>query len=53
MQKLLRKSVPRNWTEECQKSFEKVRELLSTAPILKQPDEIHTFVLSTDASNVT
>ena len=52
IQKLLRKGVPWVWSVECQEVFEGVKCLLSKAPLLKQPDGEHTFVLSTDASRV-
>lgn len=39
------------WTEDCEKSFLKMKELLVTAPILCYPDFNKKFVLYTDASN--
>ena len=39
------------WTTECQKSFEILRHLLSSPPILSYPDFIKPFILDTDASN--
>eukprot|EP00731_Ephydatia_muelleri_P022408 Em0014g999a len=39
------------WTPECQKSFEILRHLLSSPPILSYPDFTKPFILDTDASN--
>ena len=39
------------WTTECQKSFEILRHLLSSPPILSYPDFTKPFILDTDASN--
>ena len=33
--KLLRKNQPREWNEECQKAFEKIKEYLTSPPVLK------------------
>ena len=40
------------WTEQCQESFDTLKETLATAPMLPYPskDEGHTMVLHTDAS---
>ena len=39
------------WTTECQKSFEILRHLLSSPPILSYPDFTKPFILDTDTSN--
>ena len=39
-----------DWTEECEKAFNKVKELLTHAPMLHPPDLSKPFFLSTDAS---
>ena len=39
-----------DWTEECEKAFNKVKELLTRAPMLRPPDLSKPFFLSTDAS---
>ena len=39
------------WKPECQFSFEKMKTLLSTAPVLSYPDFKAEFILDTDASN--
>ena len=46
---LLRKNVPFNWTEECQASFQKLKDLLTSAPILAFPNFDLEFQLSVDA----
>ena len=50
--KLLKKNVDFNWTEVQQKSFTKLKNLLTTAPILQYPDFTQKFILTTDASGV-
>lgn len=47
-----RKGKVFEWTEDCQKSFETLRELLINSPILQYPDfsESNNFILRTDAS---
>jgi len=47
---LLRKDVKFEWTDECQKSFDTLRNALCTEPILQYPDFDKTFILTTDAS---
>lgn len=39
------------WSEECQKSFDKLKKALCSEPILKYPDFTKIFILTTDASN--
>jgi hypothetical protein len=39
-----------NWTEESQKTFEKMKEVMSTCPVLALPDFTQSFVLECDAS---
>ena len=39
------------WKPECQFSFEKMKTLLSTAPVLSYPDFKAEFILDMDASN--
>jgi hypothetical protein len=38
------------WTEECAEAFRRLKELLTTAPILKVPDMDADFLVCTDAS---
>ena len=44
---LTRKGVPYVWTPGCQRAFEKLKELLTSAPLLRYPKP---FILETDAS---
>ena len=46
--KLKRTSV--KWTEECEKSFLKLKDLCSNTPVLAYPDYTKNFKLYTDAS---
>ena len=39
------------WTTDCEEAFQKLKEHLTTAPILAYPDVDLPFVLDTDASN--
>ena len=47
---LTRADTPFEWTTECQKSFELLKEYLIKAPILRFPDPNLPYVLFTDAS---
>ena len=48
---LTRKKVPFVWTESCQNSFDRLRDCLSSAPVLSYPLRDTPFILDTDASN--
>ena len=50
MAKLLQKNVKFEWTEKCQQSFDKLKALLTEAPILVQPELSKEFVIYSDAS---
>ena len=39
------------WDQKCEESFNKIKELLTTAPILKIADPNKDFVVCTDACN--
>ena len=41
-----------SWTEECNKSFKKLKDLLCSAPVLSYPNFKHEFILQTDSSDV-
>lgn len=49
---LSRKNVPFVWDTNCQKSFELLKEHISSPPVLQYPNfsENNTFILQTDAS---
>jgi hypothetical protein len=38
------------WTEKCVEAFQRLKELLTTMPILKVPDMDENFLVCTDAS---
>jgi hypothetical protein len=40
------------WTEECEAAFHTLRELLTTAPVLAQPDIEKPFDVFCDASKI-
>ena len=50
---LTRKSAPTlvKWDSECNRAFEKLKELLCSKPVLWSPDFTREFVLQTDASD--
>ena len=39
------------WTDQCNQAFEKLKEVLSSSPILGFPTVDDEFLLDTDASN--
>ena len=47
---LTRQDVPFQWTLRCQQSFERLKDLLTTPPVLTSPDFTKGFVLHTGAS---
>ena len=51
LHKLTEANVEFVWTPECQSSFQTLKTLLSTAPVLAYPDFTAEFILYTDASN--
>ena len=48
--KLLKKDQPYVWTDQQQKAFDTLKEKLSTAPVVRYPDNSKPFLLYTDAS---
>ena len=40
------------WTERCERSFQKLKNLLCSEPVLRSPDFTKEFILQTDASDV-
>ncbi|KAA3470451.1 DNA/RNA polymerases superfamily protein [Gossypium australe] len=51
MTKLLRKGVPFVWTEKHQESFDKLKKILTKAPVLIQPEAGKEFMVYCDASH--
>lgn len=49
---LLRKNVEFRWTVFCEESFNILKKLLSSPPILQFPDFGKTFYITTDASDI-
>eukprot|EP01018_Ginkgo_biloba_P004724 Gb_28015 [translate_table: standard] len=49
---LLKKSKRFKWTDQCQKSFDILKQKLTDAPILTLPDMEKPFTLYTDASGI-
>ncbi|KAA3487552.1 DNA/RNA polymerases superfamily protein [Gossypium australe] len=48
--RLLQKDMKFEWTERCQQGFEKLKALLTEAPVLVQPEPGREFVVYSDAS---
>jgi hypothetical protein len=47
---LLKNKVKFNWTSKCNEAFEKLKKLLTTTPVLAQPDIKKSFDVYCDAS---
>jgi hypothetical protein len=52
MTELLKKEVKFRWDDRCEKVFHTLRELLTTAPVLAQPDSTQPFDVYCDASRI-
>lgn len=50
MKQLLQKGVKLEWTDKCQQSFDRLKALLTEAPVLVQPKPGKEFVIYSDAS---
>ena len=50
MTRLLQKNVKYEWSEKCQRSFEKLKAFLTEAPVLTQPTCGKEYVIFSDAS---
>ena len=50
MTKLLQKEAKFIWTSDCEAAFQKLKTLLTTAPVLTQPDITKSFDVYCDAS---
>ena len=47
---LTKKDIKFEWTNECQKAFEEMKERFLEEPILKMPETTKQFIVETDAS---
>ena len=52
MTRLLQKDEKFSWTPECEAAFHTLRTLLTTAPVLTQPNIEKSFDVFCDASNI-
>ncbi|WMV18804.1 hypothetical protein MTR67_012189, partial [Solanum verrucosum] len=52
MTKLTQKKAKFEWTDECERSFQTLKDKLVSAPILSLPDGLEGFVVYYDASRV-
>ena len=50
MTELLKKGVRFNWDDKCERSFQTLRKLLTSANVLAQPDITRPFDVYCDAS---
>ena len=50
MTRLLQKNVKYEWSEKCQRSFDKLKAFLTEAPVLTQPTGGREYVIFSDAS---
>ncbi|XP_033229737.1 uncharacterized protein LOC117181286 [Belonocnema kinseyi] len=48
---LTQKETPFNWTSNCEKAFQTLKNALTSAPVLRFPDFKKKFILTTDAFN--
>jgi hypothetical protein len=53
MTELLKKGMKFVWSEACDKAFRKLRELLTSAPVLAQPDNSKPYEVYCDASGTS
>ncbi len=49
--KLLHKNAKFDWSDKCQASFEKLKAMLTEAPVLTQLDSGKDYVIYSDASH--
>jgi ribonuclease HI len=52
MTELLKKEVKFRWDDRCEEAFHTLRKLLTTAPVLAQPDNIQPLDVYCDASGI-
>src|SRR6185295_3275047 len=53
MTEFLKKGVRFNWDDKCERSFQTLRKLLTSAPVLVQPDVTRSFDVYCDASGTS
>ena len=53
MTELLKKGVRFNWDDKCEQAFQTLRKLLTSAPVLAQPDITRPFDVYCDASGTS
>ena len=51
MTNLIKKDVPFEWTEKCEKIFQKFKTFLTSALLLALPVEVKDFIIYCDASH--
>lgn len=49
---LLKKGTPYKWSQECEKSFQSLKDVLCSQPVLRAPDFNRPFKLACDASDL-
>ena len=49
---LTRKDVKYKWTENCESAFNKLKDMLMTAPVMAYPTDKDEYILDTDASDL-
>jgi hypothetical protein len=47
---LLKKGIKYVWSKECDEAFQTLKKLLTTSPVLAQPDNVKPFDIYCDAS---
>jgi hypothetical protein len=50
MTELLKKEIKFHWDDKCEEAFHTLRKVLTTAPVLVQPDSTKPFDVYCDAS---
>ena len=50
--RLTRKQEKFVWNEACEQSFQKLKECLTSAPVLSLPEETELFIVYCDASRI-
>ena len=53
MTELLNKGVRFNWDDKCEQTFQTLRKLLTSAPVLAQPDITRSLDVYCDASGTS